>query len=99
MTWNISRESRSECSVEGAVGSAVNRELRAGSRRSYHRVDTRELNIWQKNIPGRKGTAKRGAECLDCHWVVQGPGRPVAGSSEKEVACRKVAGQVWRALA
>lgn len=72
MTWNISRESRSECSVEGAVGSTVNRELRAGSRRSYHQVDTRELNFWQKNIPGRKGTAKRGAECLDCHLGCSG---------------------------
>lgn len=72
MTWSISRESRSECRVEGAVGSTLNRELGAGSRRSYHRVDTRELNIWQKSLPGRKGTAKQGPECLDSHLGCSG---------------------------
>lgn len=67
MIWSISRKNRSECRVEGAVGSTLNRELGAGSRSSYHPVDTRELNIWQKSLPCREGTAKQGPECLDSH--------------------------------
>lgn len=54
------------------MGSNLNRELGVGSKRSYHQVDTKELNIWQKSLLGRKGTAKQGPECLDSHLGFSG---------------------------
>lgn len=58
---------------ERAVGSTIERELRKGSRRRYHRVNAKELSIL-----GRENRQRRDSNARTTTWSVQAPRRPVA---------------------
>lgn len=69
------QEGRSACPVAGAVGSTLNRELRAGSWRRRHVSHTKEVSFWKRSILSQGNSQCKGPNALTTTWCVQGARR------------------------